>query len=237
MPEHRQVRGVVFDFYDTLVYVDETKPRLARREMLAALGVPETVFAPAWRSGRDRRMSGQCGDLAQQMGETLVAIGVEAPPARLRQFAARDIAALLEAVGVYPNTRRVLKELRQRGYRLALLSNCSYTGEIVLDHLSFWSLFDAVVLSHLLGVLKPDPAIYQEACRRLGLEPAECAFVGDGAFGELDAAHRLGMLAVRVTQERQSLDYGSSNHADRDIGDVAELLDILPDLARPRETP
>jgi hypothetical protein len=39
------------------------------------------------------------------------------------------------------------------------------------------------------------------------------------------------MLAVRITQDRQSDDYGSSNHADVHIKDIAELLQILPSLA------
>lgn len=230
------VRGVVFDLYDTLIYVDETGPRAARREMLATLGVPEAMFGPVWREGRDRRMSGHGGSLAQQLEEALAALGANAPAAQLEEFAARDIAALLSAVGVYPGVRDTLTELRWRGYRLALLSNCSYTGELVLDHLSFWSLFDAVVLSHLVGVLKPDPAIYLEACRTLGLAPHQCAFVGDGGFSELDAAHGLEMLTVRITQEWQSPDYGSSVHADYDIASIKELLGLLPDLRTDRGT-
>ncbi|MCL4534476.1 MAG: HAD family hydrolase [Bacteroidetes bacterium] len=234
--EAGSVCGLVFDFYDTLVYVDERGPRGVRQEMLAALGVPEDAFARVWREGRDRRMAGHGGSLAQQLGEALAKVGVGAPAALLKDFAAKDIAALLSAVGVYPGVRDALRELRRRGYRLGLLSNCSYTGALVLDHLSFWSFFDAVVLSYSSGLLKPDPAIYLKACRTLALAPRRCAFVGDGGFGELDAAHRLGMLALRVTQERQSPDYGSSSYADHDITSISDLLDLFPSLEAVRDS-
>jgi HAD superfamily hydrolase (TIGR01509 family) len=225
------IRGVIFDLYDTLVYVNEVGPRSTRRAWLGRLGLSEQRFGPCWRAGRDRRMMGLGGSLAQQLDEALSALGMHIPAAFLEEFAADEIRALIDAVGVYPHTRRTLKELRRRGYRLALLSNCSYTGELVLEALDFPPLFDALVLSHLVGVLKPDPGIYERACQYLDLEPNECAFVGDGAFNELDAAHYLGMLAVRITQDRQSDDYGSSNHADVHIKDIAELLQILPSLA------
>ncbi len=224
--------GVLFDLYDTLIYVDEAGPRRERERMLEELGAPADHFSRIWQAGRDRRMAGHGGTLAQQMAEALALVGVAAPSARLEELAERDIAALLQASGVYEGVPATLQELRQRGYRLALLSNCSYTGDLVLDHLGLRDYFDAVVMSHQVRVLKPDPAIFREDCARLGLAPADCIFVADGAFNELDAAHRLGLATVRITQPRQSSDYGSSEHADYDIGDVAELLEMLPGSGR-----
>ena len=56
-------------------------------------------------------------------------------------------------------------------------------------------LVDDVVYSHEVGLAKPDPAIYELACERLGVEPAEAAFVNDVA-ANVEAANRLGLHGV-----------------------------------------
>lgn len=43
--------------------------------------------------------------------------------------------------------------------------------------------------------MKPDPAIYLLACRRLGVAPEDCVFVGDGGDRELEGAAAVGMYS------------------------------------------
>ena len=44
--------------------------------------------------------------------------------------------------------------------------------------------------------MKPDPEIYLRTADALGVEPAQCLFVGDGANDELGGAARVGMTPV-----------------------------------------
>ena len=145
--------------------------------------------------------------------------------------------SLRQSVGVYGQTLPLLERLRALGFRLGLLSNSSDTAALPLEFFSLPTLFDALVLSHLEGMLKPDPRIYCLACERLGVLAAECAYVADGGFGELDAAHALGMLAVKVEQDRQSSDYGSSTYHDLLLRDLTELVPLAEGwrAAWPRE--
>ena len=76
--------------------------------------------------------------------------------------------------------------------------------------------FDEVVESCELGVAKPDPAIYLEACRRLDTAPASCVFLDD-IGRNCKAAAKLGMAAIRVRDPEAAL------------GELGELLDL--DLA------
>ena len=71
-----------------------------------------------------------------------------------------------------------------------MISVCSGDVEDVWDETPLAPHFDDVVLSCAVGLRKPDPAIYQLACERLGVEPEECLFVGDGANDELAGAER-----------------------------------------------
>ena len=45
---------------------------------------------------------------------------------------------------------------------------------------------------------KPDACIYEEASKRLGMDMAECLFVGDGGSNELTGAVNAGMEAVQA---------------------------------------
>ena len=52
-----------------------------------------------------------------------------------------------------------------------------------------------MVASHEVKLLKPDPHIYELACRRLGVRPEDAAFVGDGGSNELAGAEEAGLTA------------------------------------------
>jgi len=56
------------------------------------------------------------------------------------------------------------------------------------------------VFSCEVGLAKPDPAIYHLAAARLGVEPAECLFVGDGGSDELSGAGAAAMTPVLLTR-------------------------------------
>ena len=59
----------------------------------------------------------------------------------------------------------------------------------------FTDLVDDVVYSHEVGLAKPDPAIFELACRRLGVRPREVVFVDD-LPNNIEAAARCGLQAV-----------------------------------------
>jgi len=94
-------------------------------------------------------------------------------------------------------------------YRTAMLSNnWARDGRVMAEKIGIADCFDAFVTSAEIGVMKPDPRIYQVALERLGVSPAEAVFVDD--FVEnVDAARRLGMGAVHFVdpdQTREQLD-------------------------------
>jgi putative hydrolase of the HAD superfamily len=90
----------------------------------------------------------------------------------------------------------LLVELRARGLRLGLISNCSGDVCDLWEESPFADLFDAVVLSADVGMCKPDPRIYTVALERLDADASETIFVGDGHSDELAGAEAVGMRAV-----------------------------------------
>ncbi len=57
--------------------------------------------------------------------------------------------------------------------------------------------FDVVLESSRLGVRKPEPAFYTLACERLGVAPADCAFLDDLGVN-LKPARAMGMTTIKV---------------------------------------
>lgn len=67
-------------------------------------------------------------------------------------------------------------------------------GPLPVPRERYEPLFDACVLSHEVGVRKPDAAAFELAVARIGLTPRECAFVDD--FTEnVEGARRVGLTA------------------------------------------
>lgn len=90
---------------------------------------------------------------------------------------------------------------KEAGYRLALLSNSFGLDPFnPYEHVGIWDLFDVHVISEVVGMAKPDPAIYQLTLDRLGLPGTACVFVDDHPVN-LPPAEALGITTVLATDE------------------------------------
>jgi len=90
-----------------------------------------------------------------------------------------------------------VRQIKGAGYRTALLTNVSRDGESLWRNLiPVDDLFDVVIDSSRVGLRKPDPAIYELTCQRLGVRAEDCLFVDDLECN-VDAARELGMEAIQ----------------------------------------
>jgi len=104
-----------------------------------------------------------------------------------------------------PEVAAAVQRLRQRGVRVAVLSNS--WGSHPFDPYRPFDLpqrFDAVVISDQVGLRKPEPAIFTLAADRLRLPPSACVFVDDVAR-YLPPAEELGMGTVHATDPETTL--------------------------------
>jgi HAD superfamily hydrolase (TIGR01662 family) len=132
-----------------------------------------------------------------------------------------------------PDAEQVVVELSRRGYRLGILSNTITEREIPqwLEEDGLSRYFPTVVLSSVFGRRKPDPAIYLEASRRAGVEPARSAYVGDNPSRDVPGARRAGFGMVIVLMEPAELEKeppAGENTPDRIILRFSELLGVFP---------
>ncbi|WP_371583060.1 HAD family hydrolase [Streptomyces sp. NBC_01314] len=132
-------------------------------------------------------------------------------------------------VDAYPGTVRLLRALRAAGIPLAAASASRHACEL-LEHAGVRDLFDALVDGaeaarlHLPG--KPDPALFLEAARRLGV-PASRAAVVEDALAGVEAGRRGGFgLVIGVDRAHTPGTRAEllKRGADLVVDDLAELL-------------
>jgi putative hydrolase of the HAD superfamily len=186
-------RAVVFDLWETLVRWPQEESGELRRRWAGRLRVPAERLDELWYGATYRHR--ETGPLAPVLTAICGELGSAADVDELLRWRL-ELArtALVPAAGVV----ETLSDLRRRGLRLGLISNCTEDVALVWSETAFAELFDAPVFSAIAGCAKPDPEIYRLACNLLGVEPTECLFVGDGANDELAGAVRVGMTPVLI---------------------------------------
>jgi putative hydrolase of the HAD superfamily len=221
--------AIVFDFYGTLTPFnpqaawDDHIVRLA-----AMLGVTPGSLAEALDESYAERATGKLGDARQTLATLAARLGAR-PPAGALDEAYRMRQTLQESLmRPRPEAVPVIRELRDRGLRIGLVSDCTSELPGAWPRLQVAPLVDAPVFSCVEGTRKPDPRLFLAAADRLGTDPAGCLYVGDGGGRELTGSSGVGMHAVLLAGP----DWHSSQRVyDREddwggarIGSLTELL-------------
>ena len=133
----------------------------------------------------------------------------------------------------FPGALEVLAALDRRGVPIGVVSNAAGQVEAMLVTEGLCQVggggavpVRCVVDSHVVGVAKPDPAIFDHALPLLGVAAGErIASVGDPVFNDVRAADAAGLTPLLHDP------YGfhaASGAVARTVRDLAELLDLVP---------
>jgi HAD superfamily hydrolase (TIGR01509 family) len=181
--------AVVFDIGQVLVRWD---PVLA---FLPSLGDRATVDAFLARTdfaARNLRADGgeRFSDLADELED-------DGDAAIFRTYVANYARAIPEPIA---GTWALLDRLRNRGHAIHAITNWSAetwpTG--VATHPRLGTAFGVTIVSGEVGLLKPDPRIFELLCARAGVVPADCVFIDDSAKN-VAGAQAVGMDGIHFT--------------------------------------
>ena len=123
-----------------------------------------------------------------------------------------------------------LSRLKSLGMLTALIADCSLEVPMLWSQTPFAPLVDSALFSSREGLRKPDSMLYQRACDRLSVAPAECLYVGDGNSRELSGAQAAGMTAVLFAPGSMNGNYTSLEAASwqgQRIVALKELMDLV----------
>lgn len=226
------IRAVIFDMYETLItHYHGNSPLYFSPQMAEEAGVPLLLFQEIWRGKERERTVGE-----MSLEETLRLILKESKTEseeellqKVSQIKEKRIKTAQDCFqNLHPGILPMLEALKEQNIKIGLISNCFSEEAGVIRESCLAPYFDAICLSYELGMRKPEPEIYAECVRRLGVKPEECLYVGDGGSNELEAAQTFGMQAVQASWYLHGReDWPGKQKSDfRSVYDPAEVVNI-----------
>lgn len=219
-----EVEALLLDLYDTVLDVDEDRQRAHIASLAEDCGMSFVDFSAEWEDTRIRSNSGAFRSTAERFESILDAASTR-KEGLAEELAQKEHKYLRETFSLSPAVRGFLVEARARGYKIGLVSNCSVSSLHCIHSSGLATLVDCMSLSFDVGSLKPHPAIYLDALRRLGsIDPSRAIFIGDGANDELEGAKRLGIRPIQAKWFVRRKLAGNAAEASS-IGDAGRLID------------
>lgn len=237
------ILAVTFDLWETLIHDTpalgsaRSRQRIARltealRAVEEAIGLADVERAydasidqydAVWRDYRDLSTRRQLEILAGLIGDQLATALDEAGWEAVER-------AYVDPIHEHPPTLSphalpVLDWLRERGFRVGLISNTGRTPGVamrrVLADYGLLDRFDATVFSNEEGLLKPRRELFDRAAARLGVPNAAVVHVGDNPVADVAGAKAAGMRAVLLGSLPATVE------PDARIATLAELPAVL----------
>lgn len=125
---------------------------------------------------------------------------------------------------INPHVLNVLPRLKKEGYKLAIASSSSLENiKMVTSQCGIAQYFDCMVSGYDFKESKPNPAIYLETLRRLGLKPDEVIAIEDSTYG-IQACINANIRVIAKEDHRYNFNQGL---ADVIASDILEAYNII----------
>lgn len=138
---------------------------------------------------------------------------------------------LSRAVEFPDENEKALDDVREKGYRMAIISNFDYApaAYALIEKFRIGRFFEKIIISEEVGWRKPKPIIFWRAMELLKIMPEEALFVGDNFRADICGAKGVGMDAAWLNNKHQAPE-NLSPEPDYIIPELPDIGPILPSL-------
>ena len=181
----RPIRAVLFDWGDTLFSSPDAATVIVEAARARGVDVSEhearSLWDEIWAAGKTPEELAKGRDLSLDLHRSAWTSLFE----RADRVVPGLAPVLYERVMAqdrwipYADTESTLRALRELRVRIGIVSNVPVELAPIFEARGLRGYVDAFTQSYEVGAEKPDPAIFLEACRRLGVQPEETLMVGD----------------------------------------------------------
>lgn len=181
------VKNIVFDMGNVLLRFD-------REEFLDAAGVAkedrEILLRRVFLSTDWVKLDWGTHDEEEAVERMCLGL-----PSRLHPAVHQLVECWDEPIRPMEGMEELVRELKDKGYTLYLLSNASRRQHAYWPRVPGQDCFAGTLISADLGVIKPDAAIYEALYKKFSLKPEECLFIDDSPYN-IEGGIRTGMDGI-----------------------------------------
>ena len=196
-------KAVIFDLFGTLVDDFVSSVGQMHQEMAEALNVPYEQFIRLWSQTAEMRIIGAFETVEANIKHVCDAMNVHPRAEQIEKAVEIRMKYIRQALQPRPDAVATVRRLKDQGYKIGLISNCSIEIPLLWLATAFADLIDTPIFSSRVRLRKPDPRIYHLACQRLGVTPEDCLYIADGEDHELTAAAQVGLHPVLIRTSSQ----------------------------------
>lgn len=220
VPDKRDIRGVTFDFWNTLVHevgdalvparldallesLDGVGVTFERDVLMAAHEVAFARYQESWIANQQFVIQDAAVVMAGELG-----LGGWLVEVLSEGFL---VGGRTAALRVCPGATECLEVLRAHGLKTAIICDIGLTPSTILmerlEEFGLASSFDAFVFSDVHGSYKPGPSVFSAALSAMGgLTPSSVAHIGDRRRTDVGGAANAGILPIRYRGVFDDLD-------------------------------
>jgi putative hydrolase of the HAD superfamily len=219
--------AIIFDLFGTLVDDFVSSVGQMHQEMAAALGVPYEQFMQFWGQTAKMRIIGAFDSVESNIEYVCDAMKASPRAEQIEKAVEIRLKYIRQALEPKPDAINTPSELKNRGHKIGLLSNCSIEIPLLWQETAFADLFDTTIFSSRERLKKPDARIYHLACDRLGARPEACLYIADGEDHELAAAAEVGLYPVLIQTSVQKTSRSHQEAREWEGTTITSLPEVL----------
>jgi putative hydrolase of the HAD superfamily len=190
----KNIDGIAFDldgtFYPNYRFYIRLIPFILKEyRLLLAMGKARNAL-------RAKPAEGDFYDLQAGIMAKILRKEPEAVKERTERLIYRSWEPLFKNIKLFPHVRETLKNLREKGFKLGLLSD--FPPENKLEYLDLADCWDIILCSESTNRLKPHPMPFLELAKRMDLAPERILYVGNSVKYDIIGAKQVGMKAALI---------------------------------------
>ena len=188
------IKAIIFDLWNTLAYIDSSQNPLFLLERF--FGIKPEQYKKIERAFMLQKFP----SVLEAAKHICDCMGKDPDPQMLNELLDIYDKSRIQ-FELFPDVIPELEKLREKGYKLALVSNTDCFSMKPFFEAGHRKHFDCIAFSYETGLLKPDSDLFRLVLERMGVKPEEAVMVGDNLHDDVNAALSVGMHAVLIKRD------------------------------------
>ena len=219
----KNIKAIIFDAYGTLFDVNS-----AAEKCKSKIGDKWESFANYWRKTQLeytwlRSLMGRHKDFWQITEDSL---DKSMQAFNINKAMKNELLDLYKILSTYPEVKETLEKLKEKRYKLAILSNGTpaLLNELVKSN-GLQNLFDDIFSIEEVKIYKPSSKVYDMPVKKYSIKNEEVAFLSANTW-DVSGGGNYGFTSIWVNRNKNifdNLDYKPKN----EISGLNQLIDIL----------